>query len=101
MAEATVGDLQAAARRWLSDGRYSLEVLPYPPYEASTESADRSEMPRPGEAAAPAFPEMHTTTLDNGMRLIVAERHEVPVINFNLLIDAGYAADQFGLPGPP
>jgi hypothetical protein len=27
-----------------------------------------------------------------------AERHSIPVINFNLLVDAGYAADQFAVP---
>ena len=29
----------------------------------------------------------------------MAERHEVPVVNFWLDVDAGYAADQFALPG--
>jgi len=29
----------------------------------------------------------------------VAERHAVPVVSFNLLVDAGYAADQMAAPG--
>jgi zinc protease len=37
--------------------------------------------------------------LSNGMSLVVAERHTVPVVNFSLLLDAGYAADQFAVPG--
>ena len=31
--------------------------------------------------------------------MILARREAVPVVNFNLLLDAGYAADQFALPG--
>ena len=33
------------------------------------------------------------------MRLIVAERHAVPVVQFSLQLDAGYTADQFASPG--
>jgi zinc protease len=33
------------------------------------------------------------------MEVIVAERHGVPVINMNLLVNAGFAADQFAAPG--
>ena len=33
------------------------------------------------------------------MRLIVAERHAVPVVQFSLQLNAGYAADQFASPG--
>ncbi len=30
---------------------------------------------------------------------MLAERHTIPVINFNLLVDSGYASDQFARPG--
>jgi zinc protease len=30
---------------------------------------------------------------------VLAERHAIPVVNFNLQLDAGYAADQFASPG--
>jgi zinc protease len=42
------------------------------------------------------FPELSRTTLSNGLELIVAERHAVPVVQLSLQLDAGYAADQFG-----
>ncbi|HEX9975528.1 MAG TPA: pitrilysin family protein, partial [bacterium] len=42
---------------------------------------------------------LQRATLSNGLKIILAERHAIPVVNFNLMMDAGYAADQFGLPG--
>ncbi len=35
----------------------------------------------------------------NGLKILLAERHEIPVVNFWLDVDAGYAADQFAVPG--
>ncbi|MEO8433915.1 MAG: pitrilysin family protein [Pyrinomonadaceae bacterium] len=99
MASATTADLQSAGKRWLSDGVYNLEVVPYPGYEASQTAADRTQMPKPGEGPEPKFPVMQRAKLSNGMEVIVAERHSVPVVNMSLLIDAGFAADQFAQPG--
>jgi zinc protease len=49
--------------------------------------------------AEPKFPAFTRATLKNGLKLIVAERHAVPVVNFSLQLDAGYASDQAGLAG--
>jgi zinc protease len=38
-------------------------------------------------------------TLSNGLKVLLAERHDIPVVNFWLDVDAGYAADQFAAPG--
>lgn len=99
IASATVDDLHQAARKWLADGNYTLEIVPYPDYAPSETGADRSRLPATGAAPEPSFPAMSTATLANGLKLIVAERHEVPMIDFRLLVDAGYASDQFALPG--
>ncbi|UCE20550.1 MAG: insulinase family protein [Gemmatimonadota bacterium] len=97
--EATVRDLHETAVRWLSDGVYILEVHPFPEYTSTGRDVDRSQLPAPGEQSDPEFPDLQRTTLSNGLKVILAERHAVPVINFSLLVDAGYASDQFGLPG--
>jgi zinc protease len=99
MAAATTADLQSAGKRWLSDGAYTLEIVPYPSYQASQTAADRKQMPKPGEGPEPKFPGMQRAKLSNGMEVIVAERHSVPVVNLSLLLDAGFAADQFAQPG--
>jgi len=45
------------------------------------------------------LPKLQRTTLSNGLKVILAERHEVPLVNFWMTADAGYAADQFAAPG--
>ncbi len=97
--EATAQNLLETAKRWLSDGVYILEVHPFPQYQSAASTADRSKLPEIGAAPEVKFPKLQRATLSNGLKIILAERHAVPVVNFNLLIDAGYAADQFGLPG--
>ncbi|MFQ5629213.1 MAG: M16 family metallopeptidase, partial [bacterium] len=97
--EATAQNLHNAAKKWLSDGVYNLEVHPFPKYKTAESTADRSKLPDTGTPPVAKFPQMQRKTLSNGMQIILAERHSVPVVNFNLLLDAGYASDQFGLPG--
>ncbi len=97
--EATPEDLKAAANRWLSDGVYILEVHPFPEYKEAATGADRSKAPDTGTPPALKLPKLQRATLSNGMKVILAERHEVPLVNFWLATDAGYAADQLASPG--
>lgn len=93
-------DLRDAAREWLSRGAFVLEVHPYPDQlTASGAGVDRSELPMPREFPEAPFPELRRAELSNGMQLIVAERHAVPVVLLSLQLNAGYAADQFTRPG--
>lgn len=96
---ASVQSVSRAARRWLAQGDFNLEVHPFPEYTTLPAGADRKKTPEVGAAPAPSFPNMERAKLANGLTLIVAERHTVPVVNLNLLVDAGYAADQFATPG--
>ncbi|HUR46112.1 MAG TPA: insulinase family protein, partial [Candidatus Saccharimonadales bacterium] len=97
--EATSKDLQNAAKGWLSDGDFILEVHPFPAYATAKTDVDRSKLPVPTIKPEVKFPELKKTTLSNGLKVILAERHTIPVINATMIIDAGYAADQFGAPG--
>ncbi|MCZ6879399.1 MAG: pitrilysin family protein, partial [Acidobacteria bacterium] len=92
-------DLTRAAKRWLSDGVYILEVHPFPEFKTTGTDVDRSRLPQPGTPPQPDFPELRRTTLSNGLKVIVSRRSSVPLINFNLLVDAGYAADRDSVPG--
>src|SRR5262249_15054673 len=38
-------------------------------------------------------------TLSNGLKVVLAERHTAPVVNFSLLVNSGYSADPAGAPG--
>jgi zinc protease len=96
---ATPADVKEAARRWLSDGVYVLEVHPFPELAAGPEGADRSKVPEVATPPAGQLPPFRRATLPNGLKLIVAERHDLPVVRFNLLVDAGYATDALAIPG--
>jgi zinc protease len=96
---ATPKNLKDVANEWLSDGVYILEVHPYPELKAIPSDVDRSKLPEPGPAPEIKFPDLQKAQLKNGLKIILAERHSIPVVNFNLVVDAGYAADQFALPG--
>ena len=99
VAEATTNNLQDAANKWLIKGYYILEVHPYPEYSTTGTDVDRTKLPETETPPDAKFPDFETATLSNGLKIVLANRKSIPVINFNLLVDAGYAADQFGLPG--
>jgi zinc protease len=97
--EATAHDLQRAARQWLTEDVYILEVRPYPKYETANTWVDRSRLPTPGKDPEVKFPACQRTELSNGLKVILAERHSIPLVTFNLQVDAGFAADQSALAG--
>ncbi|MCI0537203.1 MAG: insulinase family protein [Verrucomicrobiales bacterium] len=96
---ASAGDLLQAGKKWFSDGAYVLEVHPFKKYETAASDVDRSKVPEPGQPPEVDFPPFERATLSNGLKVIVAERHSVPQVNFNLIVDAGYAADHTALAG--
>lgn len=95
---ATRADVLSAAREWLSDGIYTLEVHPFEE-AAPGQPEPRTEVPAPGPASDLKLPQVQERTLANGLKILLAERHEIPVVNVWLDVDAGYAADQFAAPG--
>jgi zinc protease len=97
--EATASDLLRAAKQWLTDEVYILEVQPFPNYETVSGSVDRSKLPTPGPDPEVKFPAIQRAKLSSGLKVALAERHSLPLVNFSLQIDAGYAADQFAIPG--
>jgi zinc protease len=99
MREASPQDVQGAARAWLSDGVFVLNVQPFPEYQAAAAEGDRSKMPVVGTPPALMLPSLARTTLSNGLKVVLAERHAVPVVQLSLLVDAGHAADSLAKPG--
>ncbi len=98
--KATAENLAATAKRWLSDGVYVLEIHPFPQYStAKADTGIRKKLPDVGTPPEAKFPTLQRTTLSNGTKVIVAERPSIPIVHFNLMFDAGFAADQFAAPG--
>ena len=97
--QATPQQLLGSARQWLSDGVYTLEVQPYAEFQTAKSGADRSKLPEPGAPPDTKFPVLERATLANGLKLVLARRPSIPQVRFDLLLDAGFAADQSGIPG--
>jgi zinc protease len=97
--EATAEDLRDTARAWLSGGVYSLEVIPFAPAKLVTETTADRNLPELGPPRDLKLPAIQEDRLSNGLKILIAERHEIPVVNFWLSVDAGYSADQFAAPG--
>ncbi|MEO1251991.1 MAG: pitrilysin family protein [Pseudomonadota bacterium] len=97
---ATPKTVRAVARQWLNEGWHQLDVLPFPEYTAAGAGVDRSAgLPAVAGETELEFPEIAETTLSNGMKVFVATRDTVPVVNIALQFDAGYAADAGGMLG--
>lgn len=93
--EASAADIKRVANEWLSDGEYALEIHPYPEMNANlSDKADRTTLPPLAAAVPVKFPDVQEFTLSNGLKVMFAQRTSVPVINMNLMMDAGFAADQ-------
>ena len=87
------------ARRWLSSGDFVLEVHPFPEMAAADTGVDRSSLPQPGPAPEVRFPEIERAELSNGLQVLLVERHAVPTVDLQLVIDAGFASDESGRGG--
>ncbi|MHB8055519.1 MAG: M16 family metallopeptidase [Candidatus Aminicenantales bacterium] len=96
---ATTADILRAAQTWLSDGVYILEIHPYPEGQVTPSTIDRTKIPAAGTPPDARFPKLEKAVLSNGLNVVLARRDAIPVVDFGLLLDAGTAADQFGLPG--
>ena len=95
----TLEDLQAAANAWMARGQFVLEVTPFGDYATTAPAVDRSRLPDLEEPPAVRFPRFERFALENGLEVILAERPTIPVVRMSLMMDAGFAADQFATPG--
>jgi zinc protease len=123
MDAATPANVLAAAKKWIAKGDYTLTVKPGTP-NPQEDVAETSGLPvaegKPAPVPPPAheyktvksdidrshgvpevasFPDLNFPTLQhgklkNGIEVVLAERHAVPIAQFKLLFAGGYAADQ-------
>src|SRR5688500_9592367 len=113
---ATSADLLAAAKRWLNHGSLTLVVtpgertalvedaavtpapmtLPAPDPKFTTTASDvdrKAGVPQTATFPQLKFPALQRATLANGTKVILAERHDVPVVQMSYLFGGGFAAD--------
>lgn len=88
--------VQYAYREWLGNGYYQLTVNPAGKHKTLAGVDRKKGVPTVGDLPDLKFPTVQTATLENGMKVVLAERHTVPVVDIAMQFDAGYAADQGG-----
>ncbi|WP_291228029.1 pitrilysin family protein [Dokdonella sp.] len=121
---ATPEQVKAAAAKWLAKGDYTLTVSPgkVEATDAALGNGRAALEGRPADKLAPAgefktvktdvdrskgvpavtnypnlsFPKLEHGKLANGIEVVLAQRHDIPVVQISALFDAGYAADMGG-----
>jgi predicted Zn-dependent peptidase len=114
---ATAADLTAAGKKWLSRGDHTIVITPGervatveeeskthpdmapvpaadPKYTTVATDVDRSQgVPQTTQFPDLRFPDLQRAVLSNGIKVILAERHDVPVVAMSLEMPGGYVAD--------
>jgi len=96
---ATADELKAVARRWLTRGHYQLTVEPFPEYANTASDVDRSAIPAVSASSRINFPDIATATLKNGMKLVVATRGSIPLVDLSIGLETGSLAAPADAPG--
>jgi len=114
---ATAADVRAAGAKWLGAGDHTLVVEPGarvalpelpsatpkpftvpavdPKFSTTSSVVDRSTgVPQTRTFPELKFPQLHRATLKNGTQVILAERHDIPVVQFSYEFPGGFTADQ-------
>ena len=120
---ATPASVQAAAKKWLGTGSHTLVVQPSetpasslpetviaapagkpaaipavdPKFKTVQSDVDRSAgVPKTTSFPDLSFPDVQRANLSNGMQVLLAERHEAPVVQMNMEFPGGYTVDAGG-----
>ncbi|WP_288130272.1 pitrilysin family protein [Microbulbifer sp.] len=92
-AKVSASDVQNAAQKWLKPESFTLIIKPEDSYAVTGSDVDRSKLPAVDKTVTLELPEQQTFTLDNGLEVVLAERHDTPVILMNLQYRGGASAD--------
>jgi zinc protease len=118
----TAEQVRSVGAKWLAQGDHTLTVIkgdvtpiieapavktavaaipkPDSKYKTIKSDVDRSAgVPIPSTFPTLDFPDLQRGTLSNGMKVILAERHDVPVVQMNLQLGGGYSSDPVGKEG--
>lgn len=66
---------------------------------AFAQKADRSKVPPLGEPKKLSLPEIQSFELSNGLKVVLMEKHNVPLVQMNVIVKSGIADDPEGKSG--
>ena len=115
----TAAQLKDLGKKWLGTGDHTLVVVPGertplpeaaavtpapfapppvdPKYKTTPDKVDRKAgVPETKQFPELKFPALQRATLKNGTTVILAERHDIPVVQFSYEFGGGYKADKGG-----
>ncbi|WP_298576748.1 pitrilysin family protein [uncultured Luteimonas sp.] len=121
-AGATAADIQAVGAKWLGAGSHTIVVepgertalaeapaavpapfelpAPDPKFSATPAAVDRSlGVPKTTRFPELTFPALQRATLGNGTQVVLAERHDIPVVQLSYEFHGGYSSDPDGSEG--
>ena len=97
--DATIEDIKATAKKWLTAGKHTLVCNPFPEFTVVESTVDRSKLPELGAPKSSKFPELQRDKLSNGLNIVLAKRKGVSTVVMRLMLDAGYKTDHLASPG--
>jgi predicted Zn-dependent peptidase len=87
-------EMEQAGRAALA-GRPEAKLPPTQTFSTTPSTIDRAKgVPDVTRFPDLSFPKLEHGKLKNGIEVVLAERHTIPVVQMQLLFDAGYASDQ-------
>ena len=87
-------DVKKAANKWLSSGDYVLTIVPAAKTSVIESLVDRSKgIPYPTEKLSYSFPTIKSAILENGSKLVLAERNDLPLVQLEIVFNNGYAIE--------
>ncbi|MCQ3829598.1 insulinase family protein [Microbulbifer elongatus] len=92
-AKVSEADVQNVAQEWLTSEQFTLIISPKEDYSTSGKEVDRSALPAIDKTVDLALPEQQVFTLENGLKVVLAERHDTPAVFMSLQFRSGAAAD--------
>lgn len=99
-AKATTASVLSYVKKYLDPAkRVVLSILPQDEFAADADTLDRSV--QPDAASEPSFtpPTIERTTLTNSIELLLVEDHRLPLVQADLVLKSGWAADAPDKPG--
>ena len=98
--EASTRDLTYYIRTYLDRNRRAvLHIVPQGTLTATADPEARTVQPTSSGEVVFTPPPIQTTTLDNGLRILLVEKRELPLVEVRLSVRSGWSADPLDRPG--
>ena len=97
---ATVASVMAEARKWIDlSRRVIVNITPQEDHAPAAAELDWNQTPPSGDEPSFIPPSVQATQLANGLRLLLVEKHDLPLVQIDYVHKSGWASDPADKPG--